>query len=273
MRYSFKGFILITILLSIISYSQNYKVAYKLTYKTDSTKDIMTSKIMLLEVTNNISKFCSYDYYKNDSIYNANIKSGKEVYKPMFDSNFFVVNDRKKLITTKFYNFPPNSNIYKVNEIKNNLGWKILKETKKINDYLCQKAVLKYKGREWTAWFTTEIPLNIGPYIFDGLPGAILYLEDSKQNYIFEFHSLNKNSITNINTHFSAFKVSKEEYIKINLDYYNDPYKEMRNDETLIENSVGELIKPNINQITKEKQEFIKRNNNPIELSDAIKYP
>ncbi|WP_449398298.1 hypothetical protein [Chryseobacterium wanjuense] len=47
----------------------------------------------------------------------------------------------------------------------------------------------------------------------------------------------------------------------------------MRNDGALLEGSSGELNRLNINQMTKEKQEFIKRHNNPIEISDAIKYP
>jgi GLPGLI family protein len=229
---------------------------------------------MLLEINDNISKFYSYDFYKKDSLYIENIKLGKEAYKPIFDSSFFIIDDKKNSTITKFYNFPPNSNIYKLTEIKNKFNWKVVKETKKIGNYQCQKATLKYKGRNWMAWFTNDISLNFGPYLFDGLPGAILYLEDSKQNYLFEFKSLKKDYTNdNIGNDFVAIKISKKKYVKISLDYYNDPYREMRNDGGMIENSIGELDKPNINQMTKEKQEFIRRNNNPIEISEVIKYP
>ncbi|WP_300352892.1 GLPGLI family protein [Chryseobacterium sp.] len=275
MKYVFKAFVVINILMSIISYSQKFKIIYNLKYKTDSTENTVSTKKMLLEVTDNISKFYSYDFYKRDSIYTENIKLGKEIYRPMLESSFFVINNKKEFTTTKFYNFPPNSIIYKVIENKDNLNWKITNETKKIGNYRCQKATLRYKGRNWIAWFTDEIQLNFGPYLFEGLPGAILYLEDTKKNYIFEFDSL-KEEVTTTNNIFNdliAVKISKKEFVKISLAYYNDPYKEMRSEEAMIENSTGELIKPNINQMTKEKQEFIMRNNNPIEISEVIKYP
>lgn len=274
MKYVFKAFVIINILMSIISYSQKFKIIYNLKYKTDSTKNIVSTKKMLLEINDDISKFYSYDFYKKDSIYTENVKLGKEVYKPMLESNFFVINNKKELTTTKLYNYPPNSIIYKVVENKDSLNWKITKETKKNGSYRCQKATLGYKGRNWIAWFTDEIQLNFGPYLFEGLPGAILYLEDAKQNYVFEFDSLKEVVTTNnIVKDFMAVKISKKEFVKISLAYYNDPYKEMRSEEAMIENSTGELSKPNINRMTKEKQEFIKRNNNPIEISDVIKYP
>ena len=96
-------------------------------------------------------------------------------------------------------------------------------------------------------------PLNFGPYVFDGLPGAILYMEDSKKNYIFELISLHNSSLHKINffDDLNVINVSKKEFDKICLDRYNDPYKEMRNDGALLESSLGELNKPNINQMTK----------------------
>ena len=275
MKILLKFCLFLIVLIANNGYSQNYKVLYKLTYKTDSTDDKMLTKNMLLEINKDLSSFYSYDFYKEDSIYQENLKLGKEVYQPIFDCNFSLVKNNDKSTISKYYSFPPNNIIYKLDEVKSNFNWEILNETKKINNYTCQKAKLKYKGRNWIAWFTKEIPLNFGPYVFDELPGAILYMEDSKKNYIFEFVSLQKSSSSNINfsNAFDIINVSKKEFIKINLDRYNDPYKEMRNDGALIENSSGELDKPNINQMTKIKQKFIKSHNNPIELSEAIKYP
>ncbi|GAA4156192.1 hypothetical protein GCM10022217_14980 [Chryseobacterium ginsenosidimutans] len=275
MRNLLRFCLLLFILISIDSYSQHYKIIYKLIYKTDSTADKTLTKNMLLELDEGLSNFYSYDFYKSDSIYQINSKLGKEAFQPIPDSNFFVIKNNDKSTISKFYNFPPNNTIYQLDEIKNNFNWEILKEIKKINNYTCQKAQLKYKGRNWIAWFTKEIPLNFGPYVFEGLPGAILYMEDSKKNYLFELISLHNSSSHKINffDDSNVINVSKKEFDKICLDRYNDPYKEMRNDGVLIENSSGELNKPNINQMTKEKQKFIKNHNNPIELSEAIKYP
>lgn len=267
-------FLLVFIFIFFTCYSQNYKVIYKITYKTDSTENKKREKKMLLKLNSKSSEFYSYEFYQKDSAYIENIKHGKEAYQPVFDSNFSVFKD--KSIVSRFYNFTPNPNIYRLDEIKNNLNWKILNEIKIINKYTCQRAQLQYKGRKWNAWFTKEIPLSFGPYVFDGLPGAILYIEDSGKNYAFELISLTNYELLNktafLNT-LHSIKISKKQFIKINTDYYNDPYKEMRNNGSLIENSSGELGIPNINLITKEKQKFIKKNNNPIELSEAIKYP
>ena len=51
------------------------------------------------------------------------------------------------------------------------LEWVITDEQKKIKDYLCRKAYLKNDPSTY-AWFTTDIPIQGGPYIFLGLPGA-----------------------------------------------------------------------------------------------------
>jgi GLPGLI family protein len=57
--------------------------------------------------------------------------------------------------------------------------WKIMPDKQKIGDYNTQKAVTKLGGREWTAWFATDLPFQDGPYIFYGLPGLIVKIEDA----------------------------------------------------------------------------------------------
>lgn len=59
-------------------------------------------------------------------------------------------------------------------------------ETDTILDYECRKATTEFAGRNYTAWFTPEIPLPFGPYKFGGLPGLILKIEDAEQQFIWE---------------------------------------------------------------------------------------
>ncbi|MBT8245471.1 GLPGLI family protein [Winogradskyella sp.] len=64
-----------------------------------------------------------------------------------------------------------------------NLNWTIHKEKKIIGNYECSKATTEFRGRKYTAWFTTKIPVDYGPRKFSGLPGLILEIYDDKGVY------------------------------------------------------------------------------------------
>lgn len=54
-------------------------------------------------------------------------------------------------------------------------NWKLVSgETKTIQGYVCNKAKLKFRGSEFTAYYTLEIPTTFGPWKFSGTPGLIL---------------------------------------------------------------------------------------------------
>lgn len=61
--------------------------------------------------------------------------------------------------------------------------WNILPEKQKIGAYNTQKATTEFGGRKWTAWFSSDIPFQDGPYKFYGLPGLIVKIEDDEKNY------------------------------------------------------------------------------------------
>lgn len=59
-------------------------------------------------------------------------------------------------------------------------------ENDSIIGYDCRKANVEFAGRNYTAWYTPEIPLPFGPYKFGGLPGLILKLEDAERQFVWE---------------------------------------------------------------------------------------
>lgn len=80
-------------------------------------------------------------------------------------------------------------NIY-VKEKRPNINWKFEKETKKIGKYTCQKVTAPFRGREYTVWYTTEIPIPYGPWKFNGLPGLVLEAYDSEYKIYFYFKNI-----------------------------------------------------------------------------------
>lgn len=74
--------------------------------------------------------------------------------------------------------FPRTREQFLIEDIKNKINWKIGKEKKIIVGYTCYKASGEFRGRKYIVWFTSEIPVSLGPWKLDGLPGLILNVED-----------------------------------------------------------------------------------------------
>ncbi len=65
-------------------------------------------------------------------------------------------------------------------------NWQITGDTTTILDYNCTKAVANFRGREYIACFTMDIPIAEGPWKLYGLPGLILKVEEKNQIFTFE---------------------------------------------------------------------------------------
>lgn len=65
------------------------------------------------------------------------------------------------------------------------INWELQDETKEILGYECHKATARWRGRNWTAWYS-DIPYSDGPWKFTGLPGLILGLEDTTGEHKFQ---------------------------------------------------------------------------------------
>lgn len=70
------------------------------------------------------------------------------------------------------------------------IEWNITNEKKTIGNFDCTKASGCFRGRKYTAWFATSIPLPYGPWKLQGLPGLILEAYDTNKEVYFYFKSL-----------------------------------------------------------------------------------
>lgn len=70
------------------------------------------------------------------------------------------------------------------------IQWEISDSTKTVLGYNCVMATANYHGRDWTAWFAPDIPLQEGPWKLTGLPGLILEASESTGQHSFEVTGL-----------------------------------------------------------------------------------
>ena len=107
--------------------------------------------------------------------------------------------------------------------------WTLKAEQQTIHGYHCQKATCHWRGRDYEAWFTSEIPIQRGPWKFGGLPGLIVKLSDAKKEYNFELVKLERVKRPIMQWNFSRFKKVKRENMlklqkKINVNWVNVLY-------------------------------------------------
>jgi len=151
---------------------------------------------------------------------------------------------------------------YQYSEKLKLMDWKIEDDIKIINTYKCQKATVNYSGRNYIAWFTSELPINDGPYKFSGLPGLIILLHDTKNQYSFELINFQKtNYLQSFDVFNNAKIISKKDYKKIRNAYINNPIVQMEGEGAVF----SEETKRQIIKMIRNKN---KNNNNRIELTD-----
>jgi len=168
------------------------KVYYKFSHQYDTIKITSIKKenyVLLLSKSSSIYK--SYDRIKQDSALTANyIKTGV-----MKSSN------AKRTNTEEFYtNFSLQKCYLKITPIDyfiaeipfGELKWEIDKEEKRILGFNCLKATTSYHGRDYTAWFTADLPFQSGPWKLHGLPGLILSAYDKTRRIKFEISSIER---------------------------------------------------------------------------------
>lgn len=178
------------IFFSISMSSQNIKVEYSLNILKDESvlkKDgISTFYKNAMDGAKNVKFELLIDkdksfFYKKDILNQNTIETKMALLISEADNPIYSFNNNifKKIEeTSSFFNKPI---IVKDTLLTN---WELTNETKKINGYTCYKAAAKYKivnpdvfYHSVIAWYCPEIPSQMGPRGFGGLPGLILELQ------------------------------------------------------------------------------------------------
>lgn len=102
-------------------------------------------------------------------------------------------------------------------------NWQLSDETKEVMGYVCQKAEASFRGRLWTVWFTTEIPVDCGLWKFSGLPGLILEAADDRGDYEFTASKVEQAEEPIYEELPNEKKMTREEYRELEKRMYDDP--------------------------------------------------
>lgn len=271
--------------------AQNNRVIYEYKFAPDSTRtDSLKTEWTYLDISKKGSKFYSKSTFESDSIVQESIK--KQLASGM--KNVSISRQRqggeinyeveKTYPEYKTYLIASVGNdAYKVLEDRK-INWKIAPEKKKLGEFNVQKATAEFAGRSWIAWFTTDVPIQDGPYKFSGLPGLIVEIYDHTGTHKMELKGLKK--ITEAKTEelstqgkdipFTKKKpidVNRQQYVKQLKQFENDPVQGMRellsrpNSKVKINVGGKEISDPAeiLRAMEQNAKEEMSRNNNKIE--------
>lgn len=286
--------------LGIWAGAQVNRFFYEYKFIPDSNnKEDVKKEMMLLDIDKNGSSYYSHDKFVADSTGKAEIEKQLKA-----GGGNISINRREKpgqisyKVTKQYPDFKTylfrniSMDQYKVREDKKP-EWKIGTDKQKIGEYNTQKATTSFGGREWTAWFTTDIPFQDGPYKFYGLPGLIVKMEDATGSHIMTLigNKTVKTPESQKETQLpenvkvlgwggKEIEVTKDQFRKAWKAYVNDPTKNMR--ELMMKNggesgskvafkvktSDGkEISDPSqvFREMEKRTKEVLQKDNNPIE--------
>lgn len=260
--------ILFSLSINFIGFSQNklndefnYKITYNLTYRLDSISlEEPKSEYMILYLGDNLSLFSS----RAKTLANPIVVRGNTGYtsrSALTNFHYEILKDNK---TNKLYytlQIPKMQDRFYYTQDKNLFNWNISEETKLIKGYNSQKATTSFAGRDYIAWFSPEIPIAEGPYKFNGLPGLILEISDTDNDYVFEFIGLEKISPK------LPYNINMKQYVKTEKKELLDLWYRYRRDPFTYANNPNMKISPEIHKKYVESfTEILKKENNPIEL-------
>lgn len=139
------------------------------------------------------------------------------------------------------------------------MNWILEDSSKVMNGYVAKKAQCNFKGRAYTAWYTEEIPIPVGPYKFNGLPGLILDIADSEEHFRFSFNGFEVGdfSVAIAEIDDGIEHLSKDAFMSLKKEYYKNPrpYIEQNNEmkgrrmsSDMVQMAVDNITKRGINQ-------------------------
>lgn len=238
------------------------EVSYRMEWLRRPDSEKPTEDLMLLQAGGKTSKFFSYKTLQRDSLLRVT-PSEQVLANP---GNF-----KGGVQYAVFQNYPQGeltctdkiaTDYLLYTEPLPEIGWELSPRTREIIGYTCRQATCTFRGRDYEAWYTEEIPLGLGPWKFRGLPGLILAVNDlaDPQGIIrFEATGIRKSRTPVTIADLNYLKTSRKKFRSTEQKFMTDPIGYMS------ANSGVKITVQNPDGTPREGADLI-RQYNPLEL-------
>ena len=163
------------VFISLNAQNFDYIATYNIQFNTDFPASYASTLLINSEMN---TSYYILDYGLNEATYYDENRSAV-ILSPTNTDDLLVFNRLNESIISLEEGFK--SSYWVKDQIA--FDWVITNETKESDGYVMQKATTTFRGRDYIAWFTKEIPIPMGPYKFYGLPGLILEIYDTDNIY------------------------------------------------------------------------------------------
>ena len=173
------------------------KCLYRYVYTFDTLKNELRDDLLILQIGKEVSKCYSYYTFQCDSL--RRTPDGAKVWSELFrraieKDGIYGDFPHVRMSTYVYKNYPTgqmtitdriSSQGYRYADLLHAQMWTMGDSTREVLGYTCQQAMADFRGRRWTAWFATDIPVSDGPWKLGGLPELILEAYDERQQHVF----------------------------------------------------------------------------------------
>ena len=173
------------------------KCLYRYVYTFDTLKNELRDDLLILQIGKEVSKCYSYYTFQCDSL--RRTPDGAKVWSELFrrateKDEIYGDFPHVRMSTYVYKNYPTGQ--MTITDRISSQGYRYVDSlhaqtrtmgdsTREVLGYTCQQATADFRGRRWTAWFATDIPVSDGPWKLGGLPGLILEAYDEGQQHVF----------------------------------------------------------------------------------------
>lgn len=190
------------------------EIVYALKYRRDAARDVYENQLVVLQIGHTHQRYYSMITQFRDKVSQYLDRRAKA--EPAFPGMGFSYPDTDqdrwikehagrdyinseiwcdhttKILTERMHSYVKTNECLEYSELLPHFEWTLLEQRDTICGYPCAVAQTSFRGRQWTAWYTLDIPISLGPWKFNGLPGLILRACDSQNDFCWESLSLSQ---------------------------------------------------------------------------------